>query len=35
MADFVILDKDLMIIPCNEILGVNVLSTWVGGKIVM
>ncbi len=33
-ADFVILDKDLMMIPSNEILGVNVLSTWVGGKKV-
>lgn len=33
-ADFVILDKDLMMIPSNEILGVSVLSTWVGGKKV-
>jgi predicted amidohydrolase YtcJ len=33
-ADFVILDRDLMMIPINELLGVNVLSTWVGGKKV-
>lgn len=33
-ADFVILDKDLMMIPSNEILGINVLGTWVGGKKV-
>lgn len=33
-ADFIILDNDIMILPSNEILGVNVLSTWMGGKKV-
>ncbi len=31
-ADFIILDKDLMKASENEILGVKVLQTWVGGK---
>lgn len=33
-ADFVILDKDLMTIPENEILQTKVLSTYLGGKKV-
>jgi predicted amidohydrolase YtcJ len=33
-ADFVILDRDLMTIPGEEIPKVNVLETWVGGKQV-
>lgn len=33
-ADFIILDKDLMKVPENEILSVKVTSTYVGGKKV-
>jgi len=33
-ADFVILDRDIMHVPDNEILGTRVVSTWIGGKRV-
>jgi predicted amidohydrolase YtcJ len=33
-ADFVVLDRDVMTIPAEEILSANVLSTWVGGREV-
>ncbi|MEO8577305.1 MAG: amidohydrolase, partial [Gemmatimonadales bacterium] len=33
-ADFVILDRDIMTIPANEILQTRVMSTWLGGKAV-
>lgn len=33
-ADFVILDRDIMSVPTNEILATRVLSTWIGGKPV-
>jgi predicted amidohydrolase YtcJ len=33
-ADFVILDRDIMRIPTDDILGTQVLSTWVGGRAV-
>lgn len=34
LADFVILDKDLMLVPANEIRDVKVLGTYIGGKKV-
>ncbi len=34
LADFIMLDKDLMAVPNGEILGTKVLGTWVGGKKV-
>ncbi|HMA23682.1 MAG TPA: amidohydrolase, partial [Gemmatimonadaceae bacterium] len=33
-ADFVILDRDIMSIPDSEILGTNVLATYIGGRAV-
>ena len=33
-ADFVILDRDIMTVPANEILQTRVMSTWLGGKTV-
>jgi predicted amidohydrolase YtcJ len=34
LADFVILDRDIMTIPDSEILGTNVLATYIGGRVV-
>lgn len=33
-ADFVVLDRDIMRVPDTEILGTQVVSTWIGGKRV-
>ena len=33
-ADFVILDRDIMTIPAEQVLGASVLSTWLGGSTV-
>jgi predicted amidohydrolase YtcJ len=33
-ADFVLLDRDIMMVPADQILGTRVVSTWLGGKIV-
>ena len=33
-ADFVILDRDIMTVAPNEVLGTSVVSTWVAGKAV-
>jgi predicted amidohydrolase YtcJ len=33
-ADFVVLDRDIMTVPDDEILQTRVLSTWIGGKRV-
>jgi predicted amidohydrolase YtcJ len=33
-ADFVILDRDIMTVPADQILGTRVVSTWLGGKAV-
>ncbi|HMI44876.1 MAG TPA: amidohydrolase family protein [Gemmatimonadaceae bacterium] len=33
-ADFVVLDRDIMLIPDTEILATRVVSTWIGGKRV-
>lgn len=33
-ADFVVLDRDIMRVPVDEILRSNVMSTWLGGKAV-
>ena len=33
-ADFVILDRDIMTVAPDEILGTSVVSTWVAGKPV-
>ena len=33
-ADFVILDRDIMQIPAEQILGTSVVSTWLGGRTV-
>jgi len=33
-ADFVVLDRDIMTVPANEILQTHVLSTFIGGKNV-
>ena len=34
LADFTVLDKDIMIIEEDEILDTNVLMTIIGGKVV-
>ena len=34
LADFVVLDRDIMTVPESEILGAMVVSTWVGGSAV-
>ena len=34
LADFVVLDRDIMTVPDSDILGTSVLSTWIGGKAV-
>ena len=34
LADFVVLDRDIMTVPESEILGTAVVSTWVGGVAV-
>jgi predicted amidohydrolase YtcJ len=33
-ADFVVLDRDIMQVPANDVLATNVLATWVGGRVV-
>lgn len=33
-ADFVVLDRDILRVPTSDILGTQVLSTWVGGRAV-
>ena len=33
-ADFVILDRDIMTVPESEILGTNVVATYIGGRVV-
>ena len=33
-ADFVVLDRDIMRVPAEMIIGTRVLQTWVGGKVV-
>lgn len=33
-ADFVILDRDIMSVPADQILGTRVISTWIGGRSV-
>ena len=35
MADFIILDRDIMTVPVNEIPGAEVLATYLGGEAVM
>jgi predicted amidohydrolase YtcJ len=34
LADFVILDRDIMTVPESEILGTNVVATYIGGRAV-
>jgi predicted amidohydrolase YtcJ len=34
LADFVILDRDIMTVPERDILGTSVLATYIGGKAV-
>jgi predicted amidohydrolase YtcJ len=34
LADFVVLDRDIMTVPERDILGTNVLATYIGGKAV-
>jgi len=34
LADFVILDRDIMTVPADEILGARVMQTVVGGRSV-
>ncbi|MEP6904554.1 MAG: amidohydrolase family protein [Gemmatimonadales bacterium] len=33
-ADFVVLDRDIMLVPASDILGTKVISTYIGGKSV-
>lgn len=33
-ADFVMLDRDIMDVPADQILGARVIATWLGGKAV-
>jgi predicted amidohydrolase YtcJ len=34
LADFVILDRDIMTVPERDILGTNVVATYIGGRAV-
>jgi predicted amidohydrolase YtcJ len=34
LADFVVLDRDIMTVPERDILGANVIATYIGGKAV-
>ncbi|NUQ66629.1 MAG: amidohydrolase [Pirellulales bacterium] len=34
LADFIVLDKDILICPVDEVKDINVLGTWLGGKQV-
>ena len=34
LADFVVLDRDIMTVAPDEVLGTSVVSTWVAGKAV-
>jgi predicted amidohydrolase YtcJ len=34
LADFVVLDRDIMTVPDQDILGTSVLSTWISGRAV-
>ncbi len=34
LADFVILDRDIMTVPASDILGTSVLATYIGGRVV-
>jgi predicted amidohydrolase YtcJ len=34
LADFVVLDRDIMVVPDAQILGTAVLATYIGGRAV-
>jgi predicted amidohydrolase YtcJ len=34
LADFDVLDRDIMVVPASEILGTQVLATYIGGRAV-
>ena len=34
LADFVVLDRDIMVVPESQILGTSVLATYIGGRAV-
>jgi hypothetical protein len=34
LADFDVLDRDIMVVPAPEILGTQVLATYIGGRAV-
>ena len=34
LADFVVLDRDIMTVPERDILGATVIATWIAGKPV-
>jgi len=34
LADFVILDRDIMVVPESQILGTTVVATYIGGRAV-
>jgi predicted amidohydrolase YtcJ len=34
LADFDVLDRDIMVVPAAEILGTQVLATYIGGRAV-
>jgi hypothetical protein len=34
LADFVILDRDIMVVPESQILGTTVLATYIAGRAV-
>jgi predicted amidohydrolase YtcJ len=34
LADFVVLDRDIMTVPDRDILGTNVTATYIAGKVV-
>jgi predicted amidohydrolase YtcJ len=34
LADFDVLDRDIMVVPASEILGTQVLATYIGGRVV-
>jgi predicted amidohydrolase YtcJ len=34
LADFVVLDRDIMVVPESQILGTAVLATYIGGRAV-
>ena len=34
LADFIVIDRDILVVPSEQLKDVQVLQTWVGGELV-